>query len=44
MFQKKTISATPRQLETIIRLSEDRARLRFSPTLDLEDVDEALRL
>ena len=41
---KKTISATPRQLESIIRLSEGRARLRFSPTVDLEDVDEALRL
>ena len=41
---KNTISATPRQLESIIRLSEARARLRFSPIVDKEDVDEAIRL
>lgn len=41
---KNTISATPRQLESIIRLSEARARLRLSPTVDKDDVDEAIRL
>jgi DNA replication licensing factor MCM4 len=41
---KNTISATPRQLESLIRLSEARARLRFSPTVDKEDIDEAIRL
>ena len=41
---KKTISATPRQLESIIRLSEARARLRFSNFVEMEDVDEAIRL
>ena len=41
---KNTISATPRQLESIIRLSEARARLRFSATVDKDDVDEAIRL
>ena len=41
---RKTISATPRQLESIIRLSEARARLRFSKTVEEEDVEEALRL
>ena len=41
---KNTISATPRQLESLIRLSEARARLRFSPQVEKEDVDEAIRL
>ena len=41
---KNTISATPRQLESIIRLSEARARLRFSSTVEKDDVDEAIRL
>jgi DNA replication licensing factor MCM4 len=41
---KKTISATPRQLESIIRISEGRARLRFSTFVEREDVDEAIRL
>ncbi len=41
---RKTISATPRQLESILRLSEARARLRFSAYVEQEDVDEALRL
>jgi DNA replication licensing factor MCM4 len=41
---KNTISATPRQLESLIRLSEARARLRFSSTIDKDDVDEAIRL
>ena len=41
---KNTISATPRQLESIIRLSEARAKLRFSEYIEKEDVDEAIRL
>lgn len=41
---KNIISATPRQLESVIRLSEARARLRFSDYVQKEDVEEALRL
>lgn len=41
---KHTISATPRQLESLIRLSEARARLRFSEYVLREDVEEAIRL
>jgi DNA replication licensing factor MCM4 len=41
---KNTISATPRQLESLIRLSEARARLRFSEYVEKQDVDEAIRL
>ncbi|MCQ2819646.1 MAG: AAA family ATPase [archaeon] len=41
---KHTISATPRQLESIIRLSEAMARVRFSDKVTKEDVDEAIRL
>ncbi len=41
---KHTISATPRQLESLIRLSEARARLRFSNNVEKEDVYEAIRL
>ena len=41
---KNTISATPRQLESLIRLSEARARLRFSPFVEKEDVEEAVNL
>ena len=41
---KNTISATPRQLESLIRLSEARARLRFSHTVEKEDVEEAVTL
>jgi DNA replicative helicase MCM subunit Mcm2 (Cdc46/Mcm family) len=39
---KNTISATPRQLESVIRLAEARARLRFSKYVEKEDVDENL--
>lgn len=35
---------TPRQLLSILRLSQALARLRMSPTVRHEDVDEALRL
>jgi len=41
---KNTISVTPRQLESIIRLSEASARLRFSKFVEKEDVDEAVNL
>ena len=41
---KNTISATPRQLESLIRLSEARARLRFSQYVEKEDVEEAVSL
>jgi DNA replication licensing factor MCM4 len=41
---KNTISATPRQLESLIRLSEARARLRFSEYVQKDDVEEAIRL
>ena len=41
---KNTISATPRQLESLIRLSEARARLRFSKYVEKEDVEEAVAL
>jgi DNA replication licensing factor MCM4 len=39
-----TISATPRQLEGLIRLSEALAKMRLSSQVTGEDVKEALRL
>ncbi|KAJ9096344.1 hypothetical protein QFC21_005164 [Naganishia friedmannii] len=42
--QERRITATTRQLESMIRLSEAHARMRFSETVDLEDVKEAFRL
>ncbi len=41
---KNVISATPRQLESLIRLAQAKARLRFSKYVEKEDVDEAVRL
>jgi DNA replication licensing factor MCM4 len=41
---EKRITATTRQLESMIRLSEAHARMRFSQTVDLLDVKEACRL
>jgi DNA replication licensing factor MCM4 len=41
---KKTISATPRQLESIIRLAEARAKTRLSSVVSEDDVTEAVRL
>ena len=41
---KKIITATPRQLESLIRLSEALARMRLSATVDEEHVKEAIRL
>ncbi|KAG0372440.1 hypothetical protein BGX24_000247 [Mortierella sp. AD032] len=40
----KQITATTRQLESMIRLAEARARLRLSPDVEKEDVEEASRL
>lgn len=40
----KTVSATTRQLESLIRLSEAHARMRLSSSVDPEDVAEAIRL
>ncbi|GMI51192.1 hypothetical protein ScalyP_jg1388, partial [Parmales sp. scaly parma] len=40
----KTISATPRQLESLIRLSTAQARIRLSNVVTEKDVAEALRL
>lgn len=41
---EKRITATTRQLESGIRLSEAHARMRFSPIVTVDDVDEAFRL
>lgn len=41
---KKTITATPRQLESMIRISEAIAKMRLSPTVEKKDVEEAVRL
>ncbi|KAI0088265.1 MCM-domain-containing protein [Irpex rosettiformis] len=41
---EKRITATTRQLESMIRLSEAHARMRFSPFVEVEDVREAFRL
>ncbi len=41
---RQTITATPRQLESLIRISEALARMRLSPTVERADAAEALRL
>ncbi|KAF8955053.1 MCM2/3/5 family-domain-containing protein [Flammula alnicola] len=41
---EKRITATTRQLESLIRLSEAHARMRFSDFVELSDVKEASRL
>lgn len=40
----RRITATTRQLESMIRLSEAHAKMRLSPTVEESDVDEAVRL
>ncbi len=40
----RTISATPRQLESLIRLSEAIAKMRLSMVVERKDVEEAVRL
>lgn len=41
---KKTITATPRQLESMIRIAESIAKMRLSPWVEKKDIDEAVRL
>ena len=41
---ERRITATTRQLESLIRLSEAHAKMRLSPEVDLDDVLEAVRL
>jgi len=41
---EKRITATTRQLESMVRLSEAHARMRFSDFVELVDVKEAYRL
>lgn len=44
MGARKVVTATPRMLESLIRLSEGIARMRLSPIVELVDVEEARRL
>lgn len=41
---RKTITATPRQLESMIRIAESLAKMRLSHTIEKRDVEEAVRL
>jgi DNA replication licensing factor MCM4 len=41
---KKTITATPRQLESLIRLSEAFAKMRLSGVVECDDVEGAINL
>ena len=41
---ERRITATTRQLESMIRLSEAHARMRFSSFVEFQDVEEACRL
>ena len=41
---KKTITATPRQLESLIRISESLAKMRLSNCVERCDIEEAVRL
>ena len=43
-LNRKVVTATPRQLEALIRLSEALARMRLSNTVERRDVTEARRL
>lgn len=41
---RNIITATPRQLESLIRISEALAKMRFADSVEKSDVDEAVRL
>ena len=41
---RNIITATPRQLESLIRLSEALAKMRYSSVVEKNDVEEAIRL
>ena len=41
---KKTITATPRQLESMIRIAESLAKMRLSEWVEKQDLDESVRL
>jgi len=41
---KKTITATPRQLESMIRIAESVAKMRLANEVHVSDVEEAVRL
>lgn len=40
----KTVTATPRQLESMIRISESLAKMRLAEYVEKQDVDEAVQL
>lgn len=40
----KTITATPRQLESMIRIAEALAKMRLNKVVEKRDVEEAVRL
>lgn len=40
----RTITATPRQLESLIRISESLAKMRLSQKVEQKDISEAVRL
>lgn len=41
---KKTITATPRQLESMVRIAESLAKMRLAKEVNIQDVEEAVRL
>jgi len=43
-LSRHTITATPRQLESLIRMSEAFAKMRLSSEVTEDDVDEAINL
>lgn len=43
-FSRNTITATPRQLESILRIAESLAKMRLSSEVICQDVNEAIRL
>jgi len=43
-MSRNTITATPRQLESLIRLSEALAKMEFNENVHVDHVREAIRL